>query len=222
MLEAHFLAHEHTATAGEIAAAAGSNGERGYTTTNLVYSSLGRHLWGALRMPVPKGQALISIFTEFIAPDQRNPYWRFVMKRPAIRALRSLGWFTGEVSAGSAGGSRSAGKTSAEEGKTWKRLTIHRSREDSLRRTKLAAAIANSKDGRLRCEVPGCGFDFEAVYGGLGTGFAEVHHLSPLAKMDGPVETTLNDLAVVCANCHRMIHLGSECRPMKGLIKKSS
>ena len=219
MLEAHFLAHEHTATAGEIAAAAGSKGSRGYTTTNLVYSSLGRHLWGALRRPVPKGHALISIVAEFIAPDLHNPYWRFVMKRPAIRALRSLGWFTGEVSATSDGGSRSAAKSSAEEGKIRKRFSIHRSREDSLRRAKVAAAIANSKDGRLRCEVPNCGFDFEAVYGRLGTGFAEVHHLRPLADMDAPVETTLDDLAVVCANCHRMIHLGGECRPMKSLIK---
>ena len=62
---------------------------------------------------------------------------------------------------------------------------------------------------------------FESVYGEVGAGFAEVHHLRPLAEMDGPVETTLDDLAVVCANCHRMIRLGGECRAMKGLVKKA-
>jgi len=57
------------------------------------------------------------------------------------------------------------------------------------------------------------------VYGELGAGFAEVlHHLRPLAEMDGPVETMLDDPAVVCVNCHRMLHLGGECRAMKGLV----
>jgi hypothetical protein len=56
----------------------------------------------------------------------------------------------------------------------------------------------------------------------LGAGFAEVQHLRPQAQMDRPVETTLNDLTVVCANCHRMIHLGGECREMTGLVSKGA
>src|SRR5271167_2011588 len=90
----------------------------------------------------------------------------------------------------------------------------------SLRRAELEATAACSHDGHLRCEVPGCRFDFESVYGEVEAGFAEVHHLRPLAEMDGSVETTLDVPAVVCANCHRMLHLGGECRAMKGLVKK--
>lgn len=58
--------------------------------------------------------------------------------------------------------------------------------------------------GRLQCEV--CDFDFFEVYGLVGDGFAECHHRLPLSQMDGEVTTKLIDLAIVCANCHRMLH----------------
>jgi ribosomal protein L44E len=58
--------------------------------------------------------------------------------------------------------------------------------------------------GRLQCEV--CGFDFESVYGELGSGFAECHHTKPLADLRAAETTKVADLAIVCANCHRMIH----------------
>jgi len=94
----------------------------------------------------------------------------------------------------------------------------HRSRERSLRAAKIEAVLDAAPDSRLRCEVPGCGFDFEERYGELGRGFAHVHHLLPLATLDSPVVTTLEDLAIVCANCHAMIHRDGECRPFEGLI----
>jgi 5-methylcytosine-specific restriction protein A len=56
--------------------------------------------------------------------------------------------------------------------------------------------------GRLACEV--CNFDFGVVYGELGTGFAECHHKLPLSE--GVRRTRLEDLAIVCSNCHRMLH----------------
>jgi predicted HNH restriction endonuclease len=50
-----------------------------------------------------------------------------------------------------------------------------------------------------------CGFNFEKRYGDVGSGFVEVHHMAPLAK-SGETTNVANDLRVVCANCHRMIH----------------
>jgi hypothetical protein len=35
-------------------------------------------------------------------------------------------------------------------------------------------------------------------------------------------EVKLKDLAVVCANCHVMIHMGGKCRPLAGLIPTSA
>lgn len=54
-----------------------------------------------------------------------------------------------------------------------------------------------------------CGFDFEKRYGPLGEKFIEAHHLTPLSELpEGkPVpQDPKKDFAVLCANCHRMIH----------------
>lgn len=77
--------------------------------------------------------------------------------------------------------------------------------------------------GRVFCEVPGCGFDFETAYGELGRDFAEVHHLNPLKNSpdEGRV-VTLSELAVVCANCHRMIHRGGQCRELSEVSPKGA
>jgi 5-methylcytosine-specific restriction protein A len=57
--------------------------------------------------------------------------------------------------------------------------------------------------GRVACET--CGFDFEKVYGELGHGFIHVHHKVPL-HFSGETKSTLDDLLLVCVNCHQMIH----------------
>jgi hypothetical protein len=103
------------------------------------------------------------------------------------------------------------------EGKSRWRFVLHRKREAELRRAKIAEAMAA---GKLVCDVPNCGFDFEERYGSLGSGYAQVHHKIPLRK--APPEgrkILLKDLAIVCANCHAMIHRGGECRPLAGLIR---
>lgn len=55
-----------------------------------------------------------------------------------------------------------------------------------------------------RCQV--CGFSFEEFYGELGRGYIEVHHLNPLSDCDDPRRITAEEVAVVCANCHRILH----------------
>jgi 5-methylcytosine-specific restriction enzyme A len=104
------------------------------------------------------------------------------------------------------------------EGERRLRLVYHRHRERALRRAKIEAVLG--KRGCLRCEVPGCGFDFADRYGSLGAGYAQVHHLKQLARSDEPVETRLEDLAIVCANCHMMIHRDGDNRPLEGLVVK--
>jgi predicted HNH restriction endonuclease len=131
-------------------------------------------------------------------------------------AIRELGWF-GAEDAGTNPFNALSDNLSALEGEQQRTLQLHRHREISLRRAKLDA-FRREHSGRLYCEVSGCGFEFERVYGELGTGFAEVHHLRPLSELRQPVSTTFADLAVVCANCHRMIHRNGGCRPLEGLI----
>ncbi|MBQ4468994.1 MAG: HNH endonuclease [Synergistaceae bacterium] len=75
------------------------------------------------------------------------------------------------------------------------------------------------KGKHLKCEV--CGFDFEKAYGKLGAGYIEVHHKRPVSE--GVRMTDLdNDLAMLCSNCHRMIHRGRDhmitLEELKGII----
>jgi len=107
---------------------------------------------------------------------------------------------------------------SAIEGEILHAMRQHRRREQRLRDEKIRQVVQST--GRLRCEVPGCGFDFFEVYGEIGEGFAHVHHLQPLADRLGPSQTKTSDLAIVCANCHAMIHRGDGTRPLESLILK--
>jgi 5-methylcytosine-specific restriction protein A len=91
----------------------------------------------------------------------------------------------------------------AAEGRVLVLRHLRRERDPKLRGKKINKVLAER--GCLECEV--CGFDFEHTYGARGTRFAEVHHLTPL-HVTGATETRLADLAVLCANCHRMIHRG--------------
>lgn len=100
------------------------------------------------------------------------------------------------------------------EGEMRRRFVVHRKREKKLRQEKIDAHMAKNY-GKLICEVPRCGFDFESKYGKLGQGYAQVHHLKPLSKVEHEgTKNTIDDLAVVCANCHVMIHKGGRCRDL--------
>lgn len=106
------------------------------------------------------------------------------------------------------------------EGKMKRRFVAHRFRENRLRHAKIREALLTNK-GKLVCEVPRCGFDFEKRYGKVGAGYAQVHHLRLLSSVPKKgIRTKLSDLAIVCANCHAMIHKGGECRPLKDLIPR--
>ncbi|TFE57118.1 HNH endonuclease [Streptomyces sp. ICN441] len=90
---------------------------------------------------------------------------------------------------------------SAPEGRLLMRRHQARERNKSLRKKKIASVL--QRGGQLACEA--CGFDFEQVYGARGAGYIECHHVVPLHEA-GEGRTKLIDLALVCANCHRMIH----------------
>jgi predicted HNH restriction endonuclease len=79
----------------------------------------------------------------------------------------------------------------------------HRVRERSPLLCKLKKETVLREEGRLGCEA--CRGDFERQYGELGQGVIECHHRFPLGEGEER-ETTLEDLALLCANCHRVIH----------------
>ena len=56
-----------------------------------------------------------------------------------------------------------------------------------------------------KCEA--CGLNFTDKYGALGNKFIETHHLIPFSSLhEGKTRLSINDFAVLCSNCHSMIH----------------
>lgn len=57
------------------------------------------------------------------------------------------------------------------------------------------------------CKCFVCGADFKKLYGEIGEGFIEVHHLIPISQRGGSYKVDpVNDLRPLCSNCHSMIH----------------
>ncbi|RFS23022.1 HNH endonuclease [Chitinophaga silvatica] len=90
----------------------------------------------------------------------------------------------------------------AIEGKTLQKL--HKVYERDPKIVKMKKKEVLKALGVLICEV--CGFDFHQFYGSHGEGYIECHHRIPLANLKMVKHTKLEDLALVCANCHRMLH----------------
>ncbi|WP_084323985.1 HNH endonuclease [Methanolobus tindarius] len=86
---------------------------------------------------------------------------------------------------------------SAEEGKKYIREASFRQRNRKL----IEQKKANSD---YRCEV--CGMRYEDVYGEIGKDYIIAHHLEPIGNRDEAAKTTLDDIALVCSNCHDMLH----------------
>lgn len=96
-----------------------------------------------------------------------------------------------------------------------RRLTLHRRIERNHRLALLAKKIHGYK-----CQV--CGFDFFAEYGELGREYIEAHHLVPLSSLDVDKPAFLSperDFAVVCANCHKMVHRPGAPKDWEEFIK---
>jgi 5-methylcytosine-specific restriction protein A len=91
---------------------------------------------------------------------------------------------------------------------------IHKSKERSTNAVKKKKRKVLRETGKLICEV--CAFDFAHIYGEIGYGFAECHHLMPVSQLDENHKTQLAELAIVCANCHRIIH---KSRPMLSIAE---
>jgi predicted HNH restriction endonuclease len=98
---------------------------------------------------------------------------------------------------------------------------IHLNRERNSKVIDTAKQNFKNKHGKLFCQV--CEFDFQQQYGEIGEDFIEGHHTTPVSEMKPNHITKPEEIAMVCSNCHRMLH---RKRPwlsidkLKELIKK--
>lgn len=128
----------------------------------------------------------VSDFPEIKMPLGSAP--QFTVEELASDELERLGAMVDTVT-------ESNKQKEAVEGETYRTEAIFRSRNRAL----IQAKKVNSD---YRCEV--CHFSFQKSYKKIGHEYIVAHHLRPIAA--GPSKTTLDDIALVCANCHGMIH----------------
>lgn len=86
------------------------------------------------------------------------------------------------------------------------KLAVHMRYERNSALVKKIKESAIKSNPMMNCDV--CGFSFFEKYGELGQGFIEAHHKKPLSETK-ETKTTRDDIALVCSNCHRMIHKGT-------------
>jgi 5-methylcytosine-specific restriction protein A len=146
---------------------------------------------------------------------ERTLYERYADNQAELRALAQQ--IRDRVDEG--GEALPSNSEEGEEGSIEGRVLyrVHKTRERKKSEEKKRAVLEGA--GRLECEV--CGFDFSTTYGERGHGFAECHHKLPLS--DGTRTTYLRDLAIVCANCHRMLHRGDliSVEELRGLMRRA-
>ncbi len=101
------------------------------------------------------------------------------------------------------------------EGKIIER--IHKYRERNPKVLELAKQKFKEKYGKLFCQV--CKFDFEKKYGEIGKDFIEGHHTIPVSEMSPNYKTQPSEIAILCSNCHRMVHRKRPWLKMEDLSK---
>ena len=84
-----------------------------------------------------------------------------------------------------------------------RRWVLHHQRE----RNRTVVNTKKKQAASLNCEV--CGFSFSLAYGAAARDYCEVHHLLPLSDVEDTTQTRTEDPAILCANCHRVVHLAN-------------
>lgn len=89
------------------------------------------------------------------------------------------------------------------EGKLTVKKHLMRERHPKLIRDAKKAFL--EKNDELFCEA--CDFSFKSFYkDGIGDGFIEGHHTKQVSTMNDDHESKIEDIILLCSNCHSMIH----------------
>ena len=134
-----------------------------------------------------------------------------------IRSMRRL------AASGSRPLPNSAGSTQTAVLPKAVRAVAKKSADDDLQEVQLAAiegschraeALFRSRNRKLieakkrqsqgKCTI--CEFDFKATFRGLERDLLVAHHIKPIGKRKKPARTTLNEIDVLCPNCHAAVH----------------
>ena len=93
-------------------------------------------------------------------------------------------------------------EASFPEGK--EKYRLHRLKERSRELVTLAKKKYKLVNPKMNCQI--CTFSFIECYGEIGADFIEAHHVFPISALTKETKIRIEDLAMVCSNCHRMLH----------------
>lgn len=108
------------------------------------------------------------------------------------------------------------GIAQAPEGRVFTR--VHLARERNPRLVKECKRRFLKKHKRLYCEA--CGFDFGSKYGNDKGGIIDCHHTNPVHTLDAGHQTKVEDLVLLCSNCHRVVHSNRQWLTIPELIRR--
>lgn len=89
------------------------------------------------------------------------------------------------------------------EGKEILQKHILKERNHALK-TEAIKRFKSNNNNQVYCEI--CGFSFSEKYGDIGKDFIEIHHTKPISEMKENERTKIEDISLLCSNCHSMIH----------------
>lgn len=128
--------------------------------------------------------------------EKEFPRFKLVLGADRITVLRLKGKHLNKISEMESQIRKKVETFEADEGKKYKAEAIFRVRNRAL----IEAKKANSD---YRCKV--CNMSFKEVYGAIGEGYIIAHHVNPIGSRESSSRTTLDDIALVCSNCHDML-----------------
>ncbi len=192
MLVEHYNAPAMTLTAREMSARMGWGGQM----ANRHYGGLGKRVAEYLDWTPPERIGLDDYFVAaLVLGSRRSSEFEWTLRPQIADALQHLNWpgliVPTEDDAGP------SGLSVVERAKfEWQKR---------LERNIGGPLLAKSSRG-YKCEA--CDMTFADTYGEIGANFIEAHHKQPLATIQPGEERTYtaDDFAVLCSNCHRMIH----------------
>lgn len=102
----------------------------------------------------------------------------------------------------------SAEDVTGTEGRMLVRLHRYKERDRHFSR-RVRERYKAQGDGLLTCQA--CGATPSAKYGDAGDRAMEAHHKVPIEELQPDSEVRIEDMAMLCANCHRVVHSRKPC-----------
>jgi predicted HNH restriction endonuclease len=129
--------------------------------------------------------------------DKKFPGFNLDLGANQITVLKLEGWRLNKIHEAESQIVKKAKIVEANEGE---RYTI----EATFRERNRVLIEAKKANSDYHCEV--CNMSFKEIYGKIGEKYIIAHHIEPIGSRNNGSKTTLDDISLVCANCHDMLH----------------